>query len=265
MKIDTFIKYSLLWIASITFSSCEEIIDIDLKDAPPSLVVEANISDINELQYIYLSKTVQFGADNTPARVSGAKVMVKENNSVFYNFDEFEPGVYRTNFKGKVGATYQLSIEADGKTYGATSIMPAKVTLDSVSITQVDFFDEKRKFVKLHYQDPQEVANAYRCILSINDKKLPEFFVDNDRFNNGNYIDRTIFSDEPEISTGDDITIDFQTIDLNNYRYFFTIQQISGGGGPPVAPSNPISNISNGALGYFSAHTSQRRSFKVNN
>lgn len=265
MKINMFIKYSLFIFTAIAFSSCEEIIDIDLKDAEPVLVVEANISDVNELQYIYLSKTVQFGADNGPSRVSGARVMVRENNSIVYNFDEFSPGVYRTNFRGKVGSTYQLLIESEGKTYNATSVMPPKITLDSVSITQVDFFDEKRKFVKLHYQDPQETTDAYRFILSINDKVLTEFFVDNDRFNNGSYIDRTIYSDEPEIVTGDDIKIDFQTIDLNNYRYFFTIQQISGGGGPPVAPSNPVSNISNGALGYFSAHTSQRRSFKVNN
>ena len=264
MKILTLIKYGLFLFAAI-LSSCEEIIDINLKNAEPALVVEANISDVNELQYIYLSKTVQFGADNAPLRISGAKVTVKENNSLVYNFTEFAPGIYRTNFRGKVGATYQLSIESEGKIYNATSIMPPKVILDSVSITQVDFFNEKRKFVKLHYQDPQESADAYRFILSINDKVLTEFFVDNDRFNNGSYIDRTVYSDDPEIVTGDDIKVDFQTIDLNNYRYFFTLQQISGGGGPPVAPSNPVSNISNGALGYFSAHTSQRRSFKVNN
>jgi hypothetical protein len=265
MKIDMLIKYGLLLFTAITFSSCEEIIDINLKNAEPALVVEANISDVNELQYIYLSKTVQFGADNVPFRVSGARVSVKENNSLIYNFTEFVPGVYRTNFKGKVGATYQLEIELEGEIYNATSVMPPKVNLDSVSITQVDFFDEKRKFVKVHYQDPNETADAYRFVLSINNQRLSEFFVDNDRFNNGNYIDRTIYSDDPEIVTGDEIALDFQTIDLNNYRYFFTIQQISGGGGPPVAPSNPVSNISNGALGYFSAHTSQRRTFKVNN
>jgi len=265
MKKDMWIKYSLLLLIAAAFSSCEEIIDIDLKDADPVLVVEANISDVNELHYIYLSKTVQFGDDNKPLRVSGAQVRVSEDGSRVYTFDEFSPGVYRANFKGKVGSTYQLRIELEGKTYNATSVMPPKINLDSVSITQVDFFDERRKFVKLHYQDPPETADAFRCVLSINNNKLTEFFVDNDRFNNGKYIDRIIYSDEPDIVTGDDIIIDFQTIDLNNYRYFFTIQQISGGGGPPVAPSNPVSNISNGALGYFSAHTSQRRSFKVNN
>lgn len=256
------LKYCFLIFLAISFSSCEEIIDIELKNAKPVLVVEANVSDVNEMQYIYLSKTVQFGADNQPARVTGAKVTVKENNTTVYVYDEYLPGVYRASFKGNVGSVYNLLIDLEGETYNATSIMPPKVILDSVSITQVDFFKEKRKFVKLHYQDPEATADSYRYIVSINDKKLKEFFVDNDRFNNGKYINKTIYTDEPEIVTGDDISVDFQTIDSNNYRYFFTINQISGGGGPPVAPSNPESNISNGALGYFSAHTSQRRILK---
>lgn len=265
MKTYSYLNFYILFLTSIIFTSCEKIIDVNLREAAPVLVVEGNITDINELQNIYLSKTVPFGEDNTPNRVSGAIVTVKEDNNTVYAFTELTSGHYTSTFIGKVGSTYELNIELDGETYTSKSTMPKKVNLDSVSITQVDFFNEKRKLVKLHFQDPESFRNAYRYILSINNIKLKEFFVDDDRFNNGQYIDRTIYSDEPEIVTGDSIRIDFQTIDLINYRYLFTLSQISGGGGPPVAPSNPDSNISNGAQGYFSAHTSQRRTFKVNN
>lgn len=265
MKNHIFTKYYLLIIVVFLFSSCEKIIDVDLKDAEPVLVVEGNISDTLEFQYIYLSKTVPFGADNNPVRVSDATVTVKEDNSTVYTFTESAAGVYRNSFKGKSGSTYQLSIQSEGKTYTSNSTMPLKVVLDSVSITQVEFFNEKRKLIKVHFQDPEFTADAYRYIISINNNKLKEFYVDNDRFNNGQYISRTINTDEPEIKTGDDISLDFQTIDLINYRYFYSLSQILGGGGPPVAPSNPDSNISNGAQGYFSAHTSQKTGFIVNN
>lgn len=265
MRNNIFTKYYILAFTILLLSSCEKIIDIDLKEAEPVLVVEGNISDESELQNIYLSKTVPFGADNNPVRVSGALVTVKEDNIKIYNFTELTPGHYGATFKGKVGSTYELGIDFEGKTYSAISTMPQQVTLDSVSITQVEFFNEKRKLIKVHFQDPESTADAYRYIVSINNTKLKEFFVDNDRFNNGQYINRTINTDEPEIVTGDVITLDFQTIDLINYRYFYSLSQILGGGGPPVAPSNPDSNISNGAQGYFSAHTSQRRNFVVNN
>ena len=43
----------------------------------------------------------------------------------------------------------------------------------------------------------------------------------------------------------------------NIHSYYNAVIQISGddGGGAGVTPANPPSNLSNGALGYFSAHT----------
>ena len=56
---------------------------------------------------------------------------------------------------------------------------------------------------------------------------------------------------------GDTITVEMNCIDDKIYTYFSALLQLSGGGGPGggITPTNPPSNISNGALGYFSAHT----------
>jgi hypothetical protein len=53
-------------------------------------------------------------------------------------------------------------------------------------------------------------------------------------------------------------------VDKNVYDYFFTLSGVTGNNGFQTAtPANPVSNISNGALGYFSAHTTQRVKVEV--
>ena len=151
----------------------------------------------------------------------------------------------------------------NGKTYSAKSVMPKKVLLDSLSITEISIFDEKAKFLKLHYQDPDYKGNSYRFVIRNNGVLYKGFYVENDKFNNGRYVNSTVYTDDPEIKEGDEIDVEFQNITPELYRYFYSIAQITGSGGPPVAASNPVSNIDNGALGYFSTHTVQKTIFQV--
>ena len=58
-----------------------------------------------------------------------------------------------------------------------------------------------------------------------------------------------------KVKVGDKITVKMQCIDDAVYTFYSALLQLSGGGGGGVTPTNPPSNISNGALGYFSAHT----------
>ena len=56
-----------------------------------------------------------------------------------------------------------------------------------------------------------------------------------------------------------------QCIDDKVYLFYAALLQLSGGGpGGGVTPANPPSNISNGALGYFSAHTVRTRNIVIN-
>jgi hypothetical protein len=251
--------FILGFLSILALTSCEEVIEIETKQQEPVVVIEATITDRTERQTVYLSQTVAFNESFRTIPVRNATVTVTEVGGPTLTFTEDQPGVYRSIvFKGGYGKTYNLSVSVNGKTYTATSKMPNKVSLDSLSVSEVTFFGETRKYVKAHYQDPANEVNAYRYILTINGETLKNFFVDSDRFNNGNYVDNTIFNDEPEIKSGDEIMIDFQNITPEIYRYFFAITQIGGNGGPPVAPSNPDTNLSNGALGYFSTHTSDK-------
>jgi hypothetical protein len=262
MKNNTIQIYLMLLLCGLVlfFSSCEEVIDLDLNSANPNIVIEANITDLYEEQVVKISLTKGFGEDNSIVPVNNAIVTAQEENGPNYVFTKktADGQYYSPEFIGKSGVKYTVQVIVNNKTYTAESVMPERVNLDSLSLTSIVFFGDVKKFVQIHYNDPGATNNYYNCVLTVNDKVRNAFYPEEDRFNNGNKVVNTIFNADPSLASGDKVIVDFQCINQNIYKYFFSISQISGNGGPPTAPSNPDSNFNNGALGYFSAHTSKK-------
>ena len=245
------------------FNACEKVIDVDLKEADTLIVIEGNISDEFVAHKVTVSRTKAFTENNQVDAVMDAQVSVKDLtlNKLYLFSASNRFGEYKSElFKGAPGHNYELSVKVGNQTYTAQSAMPEKVFLDSLSITAISFFGEERKYVKVNYQDMPNIANQYRYILYVNNEKVKGYFLDFDRFNDGKYVNSTLFSGDPELKTGDEVKLEFQCVDMNVYRYFFAISQIGGNGGPPTTPANPTSNFNNGALGYFSAHTKEEKS-----
>ncbi|MBU0695617.1 MAG: DUF4249 domain-containing protein [Bacteroidetes bacterium] len=259
-----YLSFLLLGVLTL-FNSCEDIIDINLNNANPNVVIEANVVN-NGLQTVKVTKTKSFNDNNTAVSINGANISVTEEGGSTYTFTEqanLLGNYYSNQFVGKPGKKYTIKVNINGKIYTANSTMPQPVKLDSISVTELTFFTNKRKYLQVHYKDPAKIANQYNYVLNINGEIRNAYYVDSDRFNDGNNVTNTIFNSDPEIKSGDKITLDFQCIDELIYRYFFAISQIAGNGGPPTSPANPDSNFDNGALGYFSAHTSQKVSATV--
>jgi hypothetical protein len=249
-------NYTLVLLISIfLFSSCEKVIDLNLKNAEPVIVIEGNISDQTENQFVRISKTIPFTESNTFNGFKGAKVTVTPPSGIPINFTEVSPGLYRSQrLRGTPGQTYKLEVLADGKLYAASSTMPYPVIPDSVGFKKLSFFGNANIYPTVYYKDPSGVQNQYRYLLKINNKSQADIVFE-DRFNDGNPVSDVIIYDGDDIKSGDIIDIEMQSIDRNVFKYYFAISQIGGNGGPPVAPANPDSNISNGALGIFSAYT----------
>ena len=55
---------------------------------------------------------------------------------------------------------------------------------------------------------------------------------------------------DPDLVKGDVISVWLECIDKGVFEYFRTA---NSEGGQNASPANPVSNITNGALGYFSA------------
>lgn len=252
--------YFYLFISlTMILSSCEKIIDLPIKNATPRIVIEATISDVNEAQTVFISQTIPFQTDTRKVPLSGAVVSVKEDGGPTLTFVQTKPGVYQSSaYKGVPGKKYTINVTSNNKSYTATSIMPLPVSLDSLSQTELTFFGTKNKFVVVHYNDPIGVPNFYNIRIAVNSVRRNSYYVESDRFNDGKNVKTNIFTDEPLLVTGDTVNVELQGIDEKIYRYLFSITQITGNGGPPTAPANPDSNFNNGALGYFSAHTSRK-------
>lgn len=240
-------------------SSCEDVITPELQNAEPRIVIEGSISDRSENHIVRVSKTIPFDAPNTFNGLKGAKVTLIGPSGASLILNEVSDGIYRTpRFSGIPGSTYKLEVLAEGKVYTASSTMPFPVYPDSVSFKKLSFFGNTRIYPTVFYDDPPQVQNQYRYILKVNNKQQADIVFE-DRFNDGNTVSDVILydaeDDEDELKPGDVVDIEMQSIDRNVFKYYYALAQIKGEGGPPVAPANPDSNFSNGALGIFSACT----------
>jgi hypothetical protein len=255
----------IILLIAVLCSSCEKVIDLNLDNTAPKIVIEAILTDLNVRHTFSISTTANFDQSNTKIPITGALVTLIEENGPTLSFTESTPGTYTTvsRYRGIPGKKYTLNVSVNGKVYTAVSVMPLAVPIKSINQAELSFFGNTRKIVQLNYKDPLGIPNFYYNRIFVNGVKRDDFSVESDRFNDGKEVKNTVFINEPDLVKGDAVRIQFLTIDENVYRYLFSITQITGNGGPPTTPANPDSNFSNGALGFFSASTSTEETLVI--
>jgi len=255
--------YWLFAIGCLTFViSCQKVINIDLNSASPAIVIVGNVNDQPGPYTVTLNQTVNFSDPNTFPAISGAFITISDNAGTTDTLTETAPGVYHTKkIIGVAGRTYNLTVEVNGQIYTSSSTMPQAVPFDTLIVIQQNGFRDTNLYPQAQFQDPVAVSNYYRFIETRNDTLQTRIFTIDDQFSNGRYIDYTLRSDTG-LAIGDSVKVEMQCIDQGAYQYFSTFREASGSS-VNVTPSNPVSNISNNALGYFSAHTSRFKAIKV--
>lgn len=244
--------------SALIFSSCQKVIDIDLNSKDPQIVIEANLSDQPGPYTVLITQSVNFSDDNSFPGVSGAAVVISDNLGNTENLAEISPGVYQTSTtQGVAGRTYYLSVTANGKTYTAESTMPSLITLDSLVVESGSSFGGTAYYIIPQWQDPLGTGNYYRCIEYVNHVRVAGSFLYDDAFSDGLVNGQPLLDFTTELEPGDTVDVDFQCIDKATYLYFYSMSQTANN--QTAAPANPVSNLSNGALGYFSAHTVRRK------
>lgn len=252
-------------LALLSLSSCEKVIDIDLNKAEKKYVVEATVTDQTGAR-VLLSQTKDFEDDNTFVGIGGAIVQITEQGGATTTLSETSAGVYEAPaLIGLSGKTYSLSVKLDGQSFTAVTTMPQKINLDTIYVTDELLFGDTYKIVNLEYKDPPGRGQNYRFVQYLNGVKETEIFVQNDEYTDGRNVTTKLFyfpdDDEDEkrkIKSGDQVRIDMFCIDANIYKYWFSLYR-SSTGESQATPSNPVSNMKGGALGYFSAHTTQTK------
>jgi hypothetical protein len=255
-----FNKYSLTALLFTTAMACKKIITVDLNNAAPVLVVQGNITNESGPYAVKLTKSISYSADNDYPAVSSAVVKITDDSTgVVDILTETGKGVYITNAtQGNPLHTYHLYIKAEGKEYTAVSTMPKQVLLDSLSFFTTVAFNRKQTNPLPNFQDPLGTYNAYRFLQTTNSTPSKQIFVFNDRLSDGRYISRQLNNDSSYIQSGDTVRLEMQCIDKDNFEYLKELSRRDPTNGQPTSPANPTNLISNGALGYFSAHTVQR-------
>lgn len=251
---------------AMALTSCQKVINIDLNSASPAIVIIGNINDQPGPYTVTLNQTVNFSEPNSFPPVTGAFVTIADNAGTTDTLAEVGSGIYHTRkIQGVQGRTYYLTVVANGQTYTSTSTMPQLVPFDTLRVVQVHGFRAKdtNLYPSAGFKDPATGNNYYRFIETRNDSIKTNIFVIDDQYSSGLYINYTLRSDTG-LAAGDSVKVEMQCIDKGTYQYLSTFY-LASGSSVNVTPANPVSNISNNGLGYFSAHTSRYRSIKVPN
>ncbi len=243
--------------------SCEKVIDIDLNDANPNIVVEAELYQGERDFEVKLSYTSSFFEEEEQEIVDNAFVTLTEVGGETVEVPYAEDGLYRIeDYLAKDDKQYTLSIDVDGVNYSSTADMPPNVTLDSIE--QRDpmgpFMGDGGKVLFLHWNDNPDQENYYRVIYALNDtlrRSREDVFIFDDGFVNGNETEIPLFV--RLFDPGDTVDVQFLAIDPKAYDYLLTLNTIIGNGQPSAAPANPNSNFTNGALGYFAVYNGDQK------
>lgn len=252
---------STLIATTLLFVACKKEIKMNLKEKDVKIVIEGGISNNGKPAEIMISKTTNFNNSNDFPRVSGADVTLSDNAGHSEKLTEESSGTYKGNsLVGVAGRTYYLKVVANDKNYTAISTMPQMVSMDTLfgkseTMMGIAFFN-----VYPIFKDPAGVKNYYRILEFKNEVRSPGSGVIDDVYFDGNYNVQPLSNEMDDLKEGDKIEIELQCIDANIHRYFTSMPNASMGS---TAPANPVSNIEGGALGYFSAHTTQKKSVIV--
>jgi Domain of unknown function (DUF4249) len=245
--------------AVLMLFSCKKIVTLKLNNVPPAIVIQGEVTNAGGPYYVTINQPVDFYANNSFPPVSGATVVITSSNGETDSLIEVSSGTYATNsLLGLPGVTYQLSVTVQGVNYTAVSAMPLAVPLDSISFQVNSGFGRTQTSAIANFQDPGVGRHYYQFVEYINDQQdTKDLFVFDDRLSIGRYINLTLYNDSAYLQPGDQLKVNMYCIDSAVYNYFYQLLQSGGAGSfnTSASPANPTSNISNGAYGYFSAHT----------
>ena len=282
------------------FFSCERTIDLNVKNQPAKLVVDASI-ETNGAPLVILSHSLNYFSTITPEELSssfvhassvtvddGSKTVHLVENSYtdstgytfyFYTVDFTNPNEVLT---GKLNTTYHLKIQlADSSVYTATTTIPLlRKTCDSLWWTTApDNPDTSRCVLFGLFTDPPGLGDYVRYFTSVNSQPFYPGYTSafDDQITDGTTYTFQIpqgynKNDTLKISSddfgffhrGDSIIFKFCDIDKASFDFWRTWEYAyQSNGNPFSSPVKVLGNVSNNALGSFCGYASQYLSIDI--
>lgn len=255
-----YLKYMLLALV-ITLCSCEKVVELDLNDVEPRLVVDAEIlwdkGTAGNEQSIKLTTSTGYYNTTVPT-VSGAVIYVTNDTSGdTFSFPESQDaGVYTcTDFVPVLNQSYTLHIELNGEVYAATETFMEAPVISRMEYADNGGFSGDKPEVKIYFQDNASEVNYYLTEFNAPVIVYPNYELSDDEFFEGNEIS-TDFSHD-DLETGDVVDIRLRGISERFYNYMNLILDSTSGnpfGTPPSTIRGNLINTThpdNFVLGYF--------------
>jgi len=247
------------FIALALFTSCEKKVTLNYKSNQSRLIIEGNVTNEPGPYFVKITRSISLTETGKYPTIDDAIVTISDDAG---NNETLAPqgnGMYRTAaMNGAEGRTYTLTVRTEGQTYTAQSTMPQQVAFDSIKVEKLLVTGEVEYNIIPVYKDPVAKGNNYRFVLWVNDRLINQHFIQNDEVKNGlvNTFRLEINDDDLEFKPGDVVNIKMQCIDKPVALFYRALALMADSGpGGGTTPNNPPNNISNGALGVFSAHT----------
>ena len=242
---------------------------MDLNEASPEIVIEASLTDQPGSVKVEISETVNYFGEFSKQPVSGASVRLKDARGKSFQLREAATtaGFYTNEMIiPEVGSTYVLTVEVNGKTYEAASILHPAVEIEHVSYffeAGTSIFDTGY-YMRMVYQDPEGEENYYRVNIYKNGRLRTsgsDLILFSDRFVEGKQVEVTLHS--VLFKKGSLATVELISLDKKAFDFYRTFTDLNTNNPGSAAPANPTSNFSNGALGFFSAWTFDEESIVI--
>ena len=262
--------------------SCTEDIDINLDSTYDRIVVYGELTTDTMAHSVMITRSMDYYNEDAPLGISDASVSISWNSNVIeLTESDTLPGRYQTpaDFYGLPNNEYTLTIEnvdidGDGnmEIYEAKSMLNPVNVIDSIRLRNWPQFE----LVSIRLWAQDSISKDFYLIrgkkngVLISDS-LGEWGVTDDAIFNGNntggidvvFLDQN--NDSERIEVGDTIMLEVSSITEEFFNFLAEANSATGIQTPLFnsTPANVRSNISNGAIGFFAAHSISRASVVV--
>jgi hypothetical protein len=288
--------YFLLF--TFSFTSCEKDINIKLDPTTTDLVVDASIEN-GKFPVVTLSKSLDYFSKldthvlntsfihNAIVTMSNGPITARlqidssksDSSSLIIYYYTFTNAYSGPKFSGEFNTEYKLQIDYLNKTYTATTTIPSLAKfIDSLWWEPAPASaDSDLVNIKARVTDPPGYGNYTRYYTKVNGGPyypgLNSVF--DDQITDGTTytvtvdqgVNRNIPIDVNDYSffhKGDSVTVKLADIDKGTYDFWRTMEyNYQSVGNPFSTPTEVLSNISNGALGYFGGYATQYKSLRI--
>ena len=264
------LKFPLTIILTFTtllqVSCYREPFDLDVSAFGPTVVIDGSITDQEGPQTVRINRTGDLTSINSFPRVSGAEVIIMDDFNNVTHLSEITDGIYQTyELTGIPGRSYTLIVHIKGDTYTASCVMPQPMSFEKIQFEPVDPDNHLYEIV-CSFRDRPNIGDY--CLLNVYyNRHLVDYYLYKDDITDGQEV---VLEDFDILYGQNDLaTVELLTLDKHIYDFFYTLDVMVNAENSefletfvPVTTLNPTTNLDNGALGYFSAHTI--RSYELN-